>query len=74
MSTSKQLLIQVRPDGTVHAETLGMTGEECLDYIAVLEDLLDAETTASSYTAAYTEAKAMDAAAIDESQRTTDGA
>ncbi|MBG6238542.1 hypothetical protein IWX78_001514 [Mycetocola sp. CAN_C7] len=49
----KQLIVQVRPDGTVHAETIGMHGEECLDYIAVLENMLDAETTASSFTDAY---------------------
>ena len=51
----KQLIVQVRPDGSVHAETLGMYGDECLDYISVLEDMLDAETTASSFTEAYTQ-------------------
>ncbi|MCU1404546.1 MAG: hypothetical protein JWQ43_849 [Glaciihabitans sp.] len=51
--TGKQLIVQVRPDGTVHAETIGMYGNECLDYIAVLENMLDAETTASSFTEAY---------------------
>ena len=51
--TEKQLVVQVRPDGTVHAETLGMHGEECLDYIAVLENMLDAEATESSFTEAY---------------------
>lgn len=51
--TVKQLIVQVRPDGTVHAETVGLYGNECLDYIAILEDMLDAETTASSFTDAY---------------------
>jgi len=50
----KQLVIKVRPDGTVNAETLNMKGQECLDYIAVLEDLLDAQTVTSSYTEDYT--------------------
>lgn len=54
----KQLLVQVRPDGTVHAETIGMYGSECLDYIAVLENLLDAETTESSFTEAYSQVAA----------------
>ncbi len=54
----KQLIVQVRPDGTVHAETVGMYGDECLDYIAVLEDLLDAEATASSFTDAYNQVAA----------------
>jgi hypothetical protein len=51
----KQLIVQVRPDGTVSAETLGMHGEECLDYIAVLENMLDAQTTESSFTEAYSQ-------------------
>lgn len=51
--TVKQLIVQVRPDGTVHAETLGLYGTACLDYIAVLENMLDAETTESSFTDAY---------------------
>jgi hypothetical protein len=50
----KQLIVNVRPDGTVHAETVGMYGEECLDYFAVLEDLLDATVDSSSYTEDYT--------------------
>jgi Protein of unknown function (DUF2997). len=49
----KQLIVSVRKDGTVHAETVGMYGDECLDYFAVLEDLLDAEVASSTYTADY---------------------
>lgn len=49
----KQLVVTVRKDGTVHAETVGMHGEECLDYFAVLEDLLDAEVASSTYTADF---------------------
>lgn len=49
----KQLIVTLRPDGSVAAETLGMTGDECLDYISALEDLLDATTTSSSYTAEH---------------------
>ena len=56
--TDKQLIVQVRPDGSVHAETLGMYGNECLDYIAVLENMLDAEPTDSSFTEAYAQVKA----------------
>jgi len=57
-ATDKQLIVQVRPDGSVHAETIGMYGDECLDYIAVLENMLDAETTASSFTDAYAQVAA----------------
>lgn len=48
---TKQLIVNLRPDGAVAAETIGMTGDECLSYISALEDLLDATTTSSSYTA-----------------------
>lgn len=47
----KQLVITLHPNGTVGAETFGMTGDECLSYITALEDLLDATTVQSSYTA-----------------------
>jgi hypothetical protein len=56
--TDKQLIVQVRPDGSVHAETIGMHGNECLDYIAVLENMLDAQTTDSSFTEAYAQVAA----------------
>lgn len=46
----RQLIVSVRPDGTVGAETRNIYGDECLDFITVLEDLLDAETQSSSYT------------------------
>ncbi len=50
---TKQLIVNLRPDGSVAAETIGMTGDECLSYISALEDLLDATTTSSSYTPEY---------------------
>lgn len=62
----KQLVIQVRADGTVNAETINMTGEECLEYIAVLEDLLDAETVSSSYTADYHAVASTDSTVVQD--------
>jgi hypothetical protein len=50
----KQLVVKLRTDGTVDAETFGMQGPECLDYIETLEALLDAETTSSTFTPDYT--------------------
>ncbi|CAL4858431.1 DUF2997 domain-containing protein [Microbacterium sp. MM2322] len=50
----KKLVVQLRPDGSVAAETFGMTGAECLDYIEQLEALLDAETSSSQFTEDYT--------------------
>lgn len=49
----KKLVVQLRSDGSVAAETFGMTGPECLEYIQQLEALLDAETTSSQFTDDY---------------------
>ena len=49
----QQLIVTVRPDGAVSAETRNIFGAECLDYITVLEDLLEAESVSSSYTEDY---------------------
>ncbi|RUQ99076.1 DUF2997 domain-containing protein [Labedella endophytica] len=62
--TQKQLVVQVRRDGTVHAETIGMQGAECLDYIAVLENLLEAETTESAFTDDYHRTGVDDSAGV----------
>lgn len=51
--TSEQIIVKVAPDGTVYAETKGVTGPRCLDSIAVLEDLLEAQTVASAFTPEY---------------------
>lgn len=50
---AEQIIVRVAPDGTVSAETKGITGPKCLDSIAVLEDLLEAQTVASEFTAEY---------------------
>jgi len=49
----RQIIVTVSADGTVGAETSGITGEACLDYIGILEDLLDARTTGSRFTDDY---------------------
>ncbi|MGW6173826.1 DUF2997 domain-containing protein [Arthrobacter sp. NPDC055138] len=49
----QQLIVTVGPDGSVAAETRNIFGADCLDYITVLEDLLEAETVSSSYTEDY---------------------
>lgn len=51
MTQQARIVVTVRSDGTISAETQGIFGEECLDYIAVLEDILDARTVESAYTA-----------------------
>lgn len=62
MPMTKQLVVRLRPDGTVDAETVGMRGSECLDHIQELENLLEATTTSSRFTEDYA------AAPLDEVQ------
>ena len=49
----EHIIVTVAADGTVTAETKGIKGTDCLDYIQILEDLLEAETTTSAYTDEY---------------------
>lgn len=48
---AQRIVVTVHGDGTVSAKTQGIFGEKCLDYIAILEDILDARTVESAYTA-----------------------
>lgn len=58
MAQHARIVVRVAPDGAIHAETLGIKGPTCLDYIEVLEDLLDAESVHSEFTSEYDEAGA----------------
>ncbi|MFP3122594.1 DUF2997 domain-containing protein [Ectobacillus funiculus] len=51
----KRIRIAISPDGKIAAETLGIKGKDCLPYIKMLEDLLNAEATDSAYTQDYYE-------------------
>jgi hypothetical protein len=48
-----RIQVSIRPDGSVTAETIGVAGPACLDYIAVLEDLVAGTTVSSAFTADY---------------------
>jgi hypothetical protein len=50
---SESFTVRIFPDGTVQAEVHGARGKRCTDYIAILEELLEAETVDSGYTAEY---------------------
>ncbi|GIE34625.1 hypothetical protein Ait01nite_076700 [Actinoplanes italicus] len=54
MSDRPRIVVTVKPDGTVNAETVDIRGERCLDYIALLEDLVDGRVEDSAYTSDYT--------------------
>ncbi|RCK13145.1 DUF2997 domain-containing protein [Bacillus licheniformis] len=46
--------------GSFDHQTKGIKGPKCRDYIRVLEQLLEAETIDSSYTAEYFETEQVD--------------
>ncbi|MFV2046217.1 DUF2997 domain-containing protein [Metabacillus litoralis] len=52
----KQIKIKITEDGNIFAETVGIKGKECLQYIELLEELLDAESIDSGFTQEYYEA------------------
>lgn len=52
---SKRIQLRVYPDGRIEAEVQGVKGKTCTDYIAVLEELLEAETIESAFTPEYFE-------------------
>ncbi|MCI4064542.1 DUF2997 domain-containing protein [Micromonospora sp. R77] len=54
MSDRPRVEVTVHPDGSVTAQTHDVLGERCLDYVAVLEDLLAARAVDSAYTADLT--------------------
>ena len=51
----EQIVLRVTADGFVSAETIGVKGPRCLDTIAILEDLLEAQTVSSEFTPEYLE-------------------
>lgn len=52
---AEKVQIRILKDGSIEAVTNGIKGEKCVDYIRILEDLLEAETTNSNYTSEYYE-------------------
>jgi hypothetical protein len=50
---SRQINLRISPDGKVEAEVLGFRGKKCTNYIAILEQLLDAEAIDSDYRPEY---------------------
>jgi hypothetical protein len=54
-SKVKQIKIQIFSDGRVQAEVGGIKGKACMNYIRVLEEILEAEAIESAYTSEYYE-------------------
>lgn len=49
----KQLQVRIYQDGRVEAETHGITGKSCGDYMPLLERMLEARVTDTRYTEEY---------------------
>lgn len=55
----KKIRLEINASGEIRAKTIGMNDEECLDYVAILENLLDAETVDSEYTEEFLQAQQL---------------
>ncbi|QJC50286.1 DUF2997 domain-containing protein [Paenibacillus albicereus] len=53
----RQIKVRIYEDGRIQADVIGIKGKGCIDYISILEQLLEAETTDSSYTSEYYESE-----------------
>lgn len=51
----KQVQIKIYPNGEIQAETLGIKGKKCMQYIPVIENLTNAVVTDSDFTPEYLE-------------------
>ncbi|MEL7671504.1 DUF2997 domain-containing protein [Methanobacterium sp.] len=51
----KSIKIEIFSDGTIQAETQGIKGKKCTDYIKILEEILESKITDSDYTPEYNE-------------------
>lgn len=49
----RRIILDVREDGSISAKTEGIYGEDCIDKIEILEDLLDALTVDSVFSKDY---------------------
>lgn len=51
----KQIQIKIYPNGEIQAETLGIKGRKCMQYIPMIEKLTNAVVTDSDFTPEYLE-------------------
>ena len=65
---SKQVRIQIFADGRVQAEVQGVKGKTCTNYLALLEEALNAETISSNYTPEYFEEQTVQVQLSQEAQ------
>ncbi|MBX4261305.1 DUF2997 domain-containing protein [Clostridium estertheticum] len=51
----KQIKIRIYPDGIVLAETNGIKGKKCTDYINLIQEITDTKVSEQEYTLEYYE-------------------
>ena len=51
----KSISLRIYPNGKIQAETQGIKGKTCLDYISIIEQLTMARTEDSDFTDEYFE-------------------
>lgn len=52
---SKKLIIKIKKDGTIEAETKGIKGKSCEDYVKLIEELTDSRVIDKEFTWEYYE-------------------
>ena len=60
-----KITLRIYPDGKVQAETHGIKGKACLNYIAIIEQLTGAKTVDSDFTEEYHEVAELLTQAFD---------
>ncbi len=50
-----EIIVKIRPDGTIEAQTKNIKGKKCLKNISILENILNAKTLRSEFTEEYYE-------------------
>lgn len=51
----KKIQVRIFPDGKIESKTVGIKGDNCLDYVKIIEKITNARTTDSSFTDEYYE-------------------
>jgi len=54
----KKIQLRIYADGKIEAETLGIKGKSCLDYMKIIEKIADAQIVDSDFTGEYYENEA----------------
>jgi hypothetical protein len=65
---ARYLRVQIFADGRIEALVHGIKGKKCTDYLPVLEELMDAVTIDSDYTAEYYEVEQVQEISVQEAK------